>query len=359
MPGRTGHEGGRGQPMTKREEAGSAGGSPAGSGRLGTEGVLPGLADLELRPTLELVRLINDADAEVPAAVAAAAPAIAALAEAVVGAMSRGGRLIYVGAGSAGRIAALDAYECGPTFGCAPGEVIALVAGRGDDQSEGCPSGAAEDDREAALADLARVSAGRGDAVVGVSASGSTPYVLAALEQARRAGAVTGGICNNPGSPLAAAVEHPVEVLTGAELIAGSTRMKATSAQKLVLHTLSTVVMIRRGRTYGPLMVAMRVENEKLRRRAVAIVAEATGVPAGRCAQTLAECEGEMRRAIVCLLAGCDPGTARRLLEESGGDVRSALGRAARRAQPFTAPDARPETTLRWTRRKSSTTGRV
>jgi N-acetylmuramic acid 6-phosphate etherase len=320
---------------------------------LATEQVLPGLADLDRRPTLELVELLNDADASVPAAVRTAAGAIAALADAIAASLSAGGRLLYVGAGSAGAIAALDAFECGPTFGCRPGEVVALVAGQGAvEEGSGLrwSAGDAEDDAAAGEADLLATGCSPADAVVGVSASGRTPYVLGALATAHRIGACTGGVSCNVGSELSKLVQHPVELASGPELIAGSTRLKATTAQKLVLNTLSTIVMMRLGRTVGPHMVAMRVENDKLRRRARAMLAELTGAGEEAVAATLGASGDDVRVALIVLLTGCNPASAAHSLRRCGGDVRAALAAVAAqpdRAHPFTAPEASPETTFR------------
>ena len=330
-----------------------------------TEGRHPGADGLERRSTGELVALIAAEDARVPPAVAAAAPAIAALADAVAAAMAAGGRLVYVGAGASGGVAALDAYECGPTYGCAPGEVLAVVAGQGAVVPPAgllANAGGAEDDGEAGAGDVATAGVRRGDAVVGLSASGRTPYVLGALGEARSAGALCAAVTCNPGSELARLADLAVEVGTGPEVIAGSTRMKAASAQKLVLHTLSTVVMIRLGRTYGPYMVAMRVENDKLHARATGILAHLSGMDEGHCAATLDAAGRDTRVAAVSLLAGCDLPTARRLLAGAGGRVGEALAAARGGTEgdhPFTAPAASPETTLRWTSTNSSTTGRV
>lgn len=281
---------------------------------LGTEHGRPELTDLDLRPTLELVQLMNAEDATVAGAVAAAAPAIAAAVEAIAERLATGGRLIYVGAGSAGRIAALDASECAPTFGVAPGLVVAAAA----------PGEAAEDDAAAGCADLRAVGVAAADVVVGVSASGHTPYVLGGVRQAAAVGALTMAVTANPSTELAAVVDHPIEVLTGPELIGGSTRLKAGTAQKLVLNTISTLTMVRLGHTYGNHMVGVRAGNEKLRRRGVRILMEAAGVPEAAALQAMAAAGGETRTALVMLLTGCGVDEARARLAAARGRVRAA-----------------------------------
>src|SRR4051812_36108903 len=277
----------------------------------------PRFADLELRSSRELVRLLNDEDATVAGAVAEAGDALAAAIDAIADRLAHGGRLVYVGAGTSGRLAALDAYECGPTFGSPPGEVVALVAGDAVD---------AEDDAARGAADLAALGVGPGDAVVGISASGATPYTVAALEAAGRAGALRVAVVCARGSELAATADHEVAVVVGAEAIAGSTRLKAGTAQKLVLNAISTVTMMRLGRTFGGLMVAVAPENEKLRARARQHLALASGASEEDAEAALAAAGGDGRVALVALLAGVDPPTARERLADAGGSVRVALG---------------------------------
>jgi N-acetylmuramic acid 6-phosphate etherase len=282
-----------------------------------TESWSPRFADLELRTTRELVGLLNEEDSTVAGAVAEAGDALAAAVDAIASRLARGGRLVYVGAGTSGRLAALDAAECGPTFGCRPGEVVALVAGEGED---------AEDDRQRGAADVASVGVGPGDAVVGVSASGSTPYTLAALEAAAEAGALRVAVVCARGSPLAALADHEVAAVVGPEAIAGSTRLKAGTAQKLVLNSISTAAMVRLGRTFAGLMVAVDPDNAKLRARARRHLALAAGAPEEEVEAALAAAGGDARVALVSLLAGVDPVTARERLVEASGSVRVALG---------------------------------
>ena len=282
-----------------------------------TEAARPGVADLDLRSARELVALLNEADSTVPAAVAEAGDALAVAIEEIVDRLGRGGRLVYAGAGTSGALAALDAAECGPTFGSPPGEVLAVVAE--DD--------AGEDDRAAAANAVLELSLQPEDCVVAVSASGSTPFALAALEAARAAGALTVAVTCVHGSEAAALAEHEVAAVVGPEIVAGSTRLKAGTAQKLVLNTISTVAMIRLGRTYGGLMVGVLPGNEKLRERARRNVALASGEPEKRVDEALAAADGDARVALVALLAGVDTATARARLDAAGGSVREAAGR--------------------------------
>jgi N-acetylmuramic acid 6-phosphate etherase len=281
---------------------------------------LTGRPALEARSTRELVTLLNVEDATVAGAVAEAGDELAAAIEAIAARIAGGGRLVYAGAGTSGRLAALDAAEVGPTFGSPPGEVVAIVAGEGED---------AEDDAECGAADVRALAVGPEDAVVAVSASGTTPYTVAALEAARAAGALCVAIvCARP-SPLAAVADHELAVVVGPEVVAGSTRLKAGTAQKLVLNAISTVTMIRLGRTYAGLMVAVAPENAKLRERARRNIALASGAGDEEVDAALAAAGGDARVALVSLLAGVDPTTARARLEDAGGSVRLALGERA------------------------------
>lgn len=294
-----------------------------------TERPRPDLASLDVMSTRKLVGLLADEDATVPVAVARAGDAIAAAVEAIVRCLERGGRLIYVGAGTPGRLAVLDAAECQPTFGVPPGRIIAVMAG-GDAAMTAAIEGA-EDDQDAARQNLDALGIGADDVVVGITASGRTPYVLAAVAAARAAGAVTVGVTNNPDALLSGHVDHPIEVLTGPEVVAGSTRMKAGTAQKLVLNALSTVSMIRLGKTYGNLMVDVAATNEKLRHRARRIVIEATGVDEQRVGETLRAAGGHVKTAVVALLADVDVDEARARLDRANGHMRAALGEQAAR----------------------------
>ncbi|MER5663511.1 N-acetylmuramic acid 6-phosphate etherase [Streptomyces mirabilis] len=290
---------------------------------LTTEAFRPELSQIDRLSTLEIAKIMNAEDATVPTAVATQLPRIAAAIDAVAERMSRGGRLIYAGAGTAGRLGVLDASECPPTFNTDPSEVVGLIAG-GPSAMVTSVEGA-EDSKELAEADLKELSLTPDDTVVGVSASGRTPYAVGAVEHARARGALTIGLSCNAHSALAAAAEHGIEIVVGPELLTGSTRLKAGTAQKLVLNMLSTITMIRLGKTYGNLMVDVRASNEKLRARSRRIVALATGASDEEIEQALAATDGEVKNAILTILGGVDGPTAARLLEESDGHLRAAL----------------------------------
>jgi N-acetylmuramic acid 6-phosphate etherase len=279
-----------------------------------TETARAELADLDMRPTREIIRLLNDADTTVPVAVAEAGDALAAAIDAIADRLARGGRLIYVGAGTSGALAALDAAECGPTFGSPPGEVLAVVA-----EGE-----AGEDDSAAATTALLELPLLPEDCVVAVSASGSTPFALAAIAAGREAGALTVALTCVRGSAAGAAAAHDVAAVVGPEVLAGSTRLKAGTAQKLLLNTISTATMIRLGRTYGGLMVGVAPDNAKLRERSRRNVLLASGAPEEQVDEALAAAGGDARVALVSLLAGVDSGAARERLDAAGGSVRKA-----------------------------------
>jgi N-acetylmuramic acid 6-phosphate etherase len=286
-----------------------------GLDELATEAVRPDLDDLDLRPIGEVVALLVAAEGEAHGAVAAAVPRIAAAAEAIVGRLERGGRLIYAGAGTPGRLGVLDAAECGPTFGT--DLVRGVIAGGSAALTEAIEG--AEDAFD--TADLADLTAA--DALVGITASGRTPYVLGALEHARAAGALTVAIVNNSGSEAFADVV--IELLTGSEVLAGSTRLTAGTAQKVVLNALSTSVMIGLGKAYGPRMVDVRTTSAKLRRRAVRIVRDAACVDEETAIAALAAAGGHAKTAIVALLGGFDVAEAAVRLDRAHGRVRDAL----------------------------------
>ena len=263
---------------------------------------------LELRPTRDLVRSINVGDTTVADAVAGANDQIAAAIDAIVARLEAGGRLVYVGAGTSGRIAASDAAECGPTFST---DLISSVHTEVE---------AEEDD-----AGLAELDVGDRDVVLGVSASGRTPYTLGALARAHEAGALTIGLACVRGSDLAGSSDLPIEVDVGPEFISGSTRMKAGTAQKLVLNTISTVTMVKLGKTFGDLMVDVQTSNDKLRARARTAVALATSAPEDQVSAAMAAADGDAKVAIVSLLAGVDAQTARSRLSAAGGVIREAV----------------------------------
>ncbi|MEB4210098.1 N-acetylmuramic acid 6-phosphate etherase [Mycobacterium sp. 94-17] len=282
---------------------------------LATEAVRPGLDDLDARPIAEVVGLLVAAEAEAHGALAAAVPRIAAAAEALAARLDRGGRLIYAGAGTPGRLGMLDAAECGPTFGT--DLVRGVIAGGPTALTEAIEG--AEDAFDPA--DLAGLTAA--DALVGITASGRTPYVLGALAHARGAGALTVAIVNNPASEASADVL--IELLTGPEVLAGSTRLTAGTAQKVVLNALSTSVMIALGKAYGPRMVDVRATNAKVRRRAVRIVRDVAGVDEKTATAALAAAGGHAKTAIVALRAGIDATEAAARLDRARGRVRDAL----------------------------------
>lgn len=292
--------------------------------RLPTEQVRPGLADLDTRTAADIVELMLAAEAAVPAALSAAATQLAAAVDLAVDRLADGGRLFYVGAGTPGRLAALDAAECPPTFGVPAGLVTAVLAG-GNEAATSATEGA-EDDHDAGLEDLAARRPTADDVVVGISASGRTPYVLGALAAAAKAGAATVAIVNNAGSPIAAAADIAVEVLTGAEVVAGSTRLTAGTAQKVALNVLSTATMVRLGRTFGGWMVDVNPGNAKLRQRALRIVREAAGVDPEAARRALDAAAGEAPTALVSLLLGVGVEEARARLRAAGGRVRGAIG---------------------------------
>ena len=290
--------------------------APQGLDALATEATRPDLDDLDARPIGEVVALLVAAEGEAHGAVAAAVPRIAAAAEAIAARLECGGRLIYAGAGTPGRLGVLDAAECGPTFGT---DLVRGVIAGGPAALTEAIEGAEDAFDPADLADLTAA-----DALVGITASGRTPYVLGALEHARAAGALTVAIVNNPGSEASA--DLVIELLTGPEVLAGSTRLTAGTAQKVVLNALSTSVMIALGKAYGPRMVDVRPTSAKLRRRAVRIVRDAAGVDEEAAAAALAAAGGHAKTAIVALLAGVDAAEAAVRLDRARGRVRDALG---------------------------------
>jgi N-acetylmuramic acid 6-phosphate etherase len=283
-----------------------------------------GSPDIDLLTSQELVELMNDEDEAVAPAVRAASGQIVELVDAIVDRLEAGGRLLYVGAGSSGAIAALDAAECETTFALPPGRVAAIVAGAG--LASAAERDAAEDDAEAGARDVATASVTAADAVLGVSASGRTPFVVGAVEAAAAAGALTGAVVSAPDSPLALLVDHEILVTVGPEFLAGSTRLKSGTAQKLVLNTVSTVAMVRIGKTFGNLMVDVRATNDKLRARVRRIVELATGSPPDEVDAALEAAGGEAKVAIVSLLADVDAETARSRLDAADGRTRVALG---------------------------------
>ena len=279
--------------------------------------------DLDLLPVLEQARLMNAEDRRVPEAVGAALPQIVSAVTRIADALRAGGRLVYVGAGTSGRLAMLDAAECPPTFGTRPEQVQAVIAGGSPalvDAVEG-----AEDDPAAGAREMDARAVGAADVVVGIAASGETPFVLGAVRRARQRGAATIAVTSAPRSSLEAACDQAIVAVVGPEVIAGSTRLKAGTAQKLVLNMLSTLSMVQLGRVYGNLMAYVAATNAKLRRRAVRIVSAATGAADEAAADALARAEGRVPVAIVMLARRATAEEAAARLRQAGGNIRRAL----------------------------------
>ncbi|MEZ5066866.1 MAG: N-acetylmuramic acid 6-phosphate etherase [bacterium] len=292
---------------------------------LSTEGVLDASRELDTLSTLEVVRLMNGEDRRLASAVEACLPEIARVADAAAASFARGGRLVYVGAGTSGRLGVLDAAECPPTFGTDPAEVVGIIAG-GRESMFRAQEGA-EDDADAGRVaiDDARVSSA--DTVVGIAASRRTPWVRAALIRAREIGAFTALVTCNPG-PVGDAADDPDVVVapdTGPEVLSGSTRLKAGSAQKMCLNMISTAAMVRRGKTYGNLMVDLRPGSAKLVQRSRRIVMQVTGAEYKEAERLLAAAGGRVKIALVMALRGVDAAEAERRLAAAGGFVRRAI----------------------------------
>ncbi|MFD9703110.1 N-acetylmuramic acid 6-phosphate etherase [Lentzea sp. NPDC059081] len=287
-----------------------------------TEGRNPRTADIDRVSTIDVLRMINDEDRKVPSAVAEALPELARAVDLGVAAISGGGRVHYVGAGTSGRLATLDAAELVPTFNAPADWFVAHHAGG----QEALVRAVEEVEDHSGAAQIRRHADGN-DLVVGVTASGRTPFVIGALEEAQALGAHTVLVSNNASVPFTPDVL--IALNTGPEAIAGSTRMKAGSAQKLVLTSFSTAVMVKLGRTYSNLMVSMRATNAKLRGRTIRILHEATGLPATDCEQALVEASGDLKVALVHLLAGVPAARAAEALRDAKGHVRDALDRLA------------------------------
>ena len=287
-----------------------------------TEERNPRTTDIDLLPTPAVLALLHAEDALVPAAVESVLGTLAGVVDEAAERVRRGGRVHYFGAGSSGRIAVLDATELVPTFGLAPGVVTAHLAG-GDDAMERAVEGA-EDDAAGGAADAAGVTAA--DLVIGLSASGRTPYVAGALTASARRGAFTAVVTCNPGSPLRSLARVAIVADTGPEAIAGSTRLKATSALKLILNGFSTALMVRLGKTYSNLMAEASATNDKLRVRRVRMLREASGADEAACEAVLTQAGGDLPTALVALLAGVGAQQAREALNATDGTVRAALG---------------------------------
>jgi N-acetylmuramic acid 6-phosphate etherase len=296
-----------------------------------TEQRNPRTRGLDAKSSLEIVRAIHREDATVTRAVARALPAISRAVEAIVRALISGGRLFYIGAGTSGRLAALDAAELPPTFGTRPWMVQAVIAGGRRALTHAVEG--AEDDRAQGARDLAARGLGPMDAVVGITASGSTPYVLGALEFAKRQGCATVGITSNPRTPITHVAKISIVTPTGPEVITGSTRMKAGTAQKMVLNMLSTATMIRLGRVYDNWMIGVALTNRKLQERGLRILVEASGATVAKATRALRLSGHNMGVAFIILMTGASAREARRQLRDTNGNVHNALHPAKRHSR--------------------------
>jgi N-acetylmuramic acid 6-phosphate etherase len=289
-----------------------------------TETPNPRTANIDQLPTLDILQVMNDEDASVAVAVRRVLPAVARAVDTIADHLRAGERLLYVGAGTSGRLGVLDAGECIPTFSTDPTTVQGILAGGAQALTE--PVEGAEDDYDAGYRTLIELGVGEHDVVVGIAASGRTPYVIGALQAARERGAATVAVtCNEP-APMLELADIPIPVVVGPEIIAGSTRLKAGTAQKMILNMLSTVSMIRLGKVYGNLMVDLKVTNEKLVQRARGIVSKVAGVSEDEAAHLLAQTHNEVKSAIVMALLGVTPEEARARLDAAGGMLRQVIG---------------------------------
>ncbi|HEY2415976.1 MAG TPA: N-acetylmuramic acid 6-phosphate etherase [Pirellulaceae bacterium] len=291
--------------------------------RFTTEARNPASEKIDTLSALEIVRLMNEEDARVAVAVGQQAESIAKAVEVIADRLRAGGRLIYIGAGTSGRLGVLDASECPPTFSTPPELVVGIIAGGYGALTRAVEG--AEDHPETAIEDLKVAKLSNRDVVVGIATSGRTPYVIGGLKYAREIGAFAIGLACNDGSALIEAAELMITPVVGPEVISGSTRLKAGTATKLVLNALTTGAMVLLGKTYGNLMVDLKATNAKLIQRTRRIVAELTGLTEGEAEQQLARCGGELKTAVVAQQRGISPEEARRFLSEAGGQLRGAL----------------------------------
>lgn len=288
-----------------------------------TEGRNPASQNIDELSTEAMLRVINDEDKKVALAVEAIVPQIAQVVDGITQAFSKGGRLIYCGAGTSGRLGILDASECPPTFGTPRSQVVGLIAGGHTAILQAVEN--AEDNVEQGAQDLRDIQFNANDVLVGIAASGRTPYVLGALAYARQQGAFTAALTCNPNSPMSQAANVALTPVVGPEVVTGSSRMKAGTAQKLVLNMLTTGAMIRSGKVYGNLMVDVEATNQKLVQRQVNIVKQATDCDDATAQQALAACQGHCKTAIVMVLAGLTAAEAKSLLSQNQGFIRNAL----------------------------------
>lgn len=290
---------------------------------LTTEARNPASEGLDGLSSVEIVRVMNAEDARVAEAVGREADAIATVIDVVTDRLRKGGRLVYTGAGTSGRLGVLDAAECPPTFNTDPSMVVGIIAG-GKTALTTAVEGA-EDSPDLGAHDMAGINLGPNDVLVGIATSGRTPYVIGALRYAKSVGAYTVALSCNAAAEIIPLVDTAITPVVGPEVLSGSTRLKAGTATKLVLNTITTGAMVRMGKTFGNLMVDLRPTNSKLHSRAVRIVRMATGLETAEAQAVLTACDGEVKLAIVAQLGGCSPDEARRRLAENGGHVGQAI----------------------------------
>lgn len=288
-----------------------------------TEQRNPNSMHVDSLSALEIVQLMNDEDKQVPLAIEKCLPQIAQAVECIVSAFQQGGRLVYIGAGTSGRLGVLDASECPPTFGVSPEIVKGIIAG--GERALRHPIEGAEDSKAQAVVDLQTIQFSSKDVLVGIAASGRTPYVIGALEYAKSLGSVTVSIASNPNSAMANIVDIAIDTVVGPEVLTGSSRLKSGTAQKLVLNMLTTASMILMGKCYQNLMVDVQASNEKLKARAIRIVMQATDCDKALAEETLKQADQNAKLAIMMILSGLDRAQAEALLEKHQGKLQLAL----------------------------------
>ena len=288
-----------------------------------TEQRNPNSMHVDSLSALEIVQLMNEEDKQVPLAIEKCLPQIAQAVECIVAAFQQGGRLVYIGAGTSGRLGVLDASECPPTFGVSPEMVKGIIAG--GERALRHPIEGAEDSKEQAVVDLQTIQFSSNDVLVGIAASGRTPYVIGALEYAKSLGSVTVSIASNPNSAMANIVDIAIDTVVGPEVLTGSSRLKSGTAQKLVLNMLTTASMILMGKCYQNLMVDVQASNEKLKARAIRIVMQATDCDKALAEETLKQADQNAKLAIMMILSGLDLAQAEALLEKHQGKLQLAL----------------------------------
>ena len=288
-----------------------------------TEQRNPNSMDVDRLSAIEIVQLMNEEDKQVPLAIEKCLPQIAQAVERIVTAFQQGGRLVYIGAGTSGRLGVLDASECPPTFGVSPEMVKGIIAG--GERALRHPIEGAEDSKAQALVDLQTIQFSSKDVLVGIAASGRTPYVIGALEYAKSLGSVTVSIASNPNSAMANIVDIAIDTVVGPEVLTGSSRLKSGTAQKLVLNMLTTASMILMGKCYQNLMVDVQASNEKLKARAIRIVMQATDCDKALAEETLKQADQNAKLAIMMILSGLDRAQAEALLEKHHGKLQLAL----------------------------------